>query len=252
MHNIKLTLAYDGTRYLGWQKTRMGPSIEETLQGVLEQILQHPVPLQAASRTDAGVHANGQVVNFLTAKNSSKLLLSANALLPKDIVVLELEEQPLDFHPTLDAKGKEYHYYVCLGPIQMPAHRLYSWHVHVPLCLDRMRTALQAFLGEHDFSALCNAKKNATYAHYKRHIDSIEIEQLGPQRLRFVVKGNHFLYKMVRNLVGTLVYIGQGKMEPEIIPTLLASKQRIYAGITAPAHGLFLDKIFYDSGACLP
>src|SRR3569832_1557498 len=156
MKNIKLVLAYDGTAYLGWQKTEMGPSIEEELLKVLEQILQHPVKLQAASRTDAGVHAEGQVVNFFTEKNTDRLLRGCNGLLPEDIRVLKVEEMPDRFHPTLGATGKEYHYSVCLGPTQLPFQRKFSWHFVKPVDVQKMREAAQFLIGRHDFSALTN------------------------------------------------------------------------------------------------
>lgn len=151
----------------------MGPSIEETLQTVIEQILQHPAPLQAASRTDAGVHARHQVVNFLTdklPKDLAEFNASLNSLLPKDIVVLSAEEAPLHFHPTLDCIGKEYRYYICYGDIQMPEHRFFSWHVHYAIDLVKLQKALPLFIGRHDFSSFCNVKKNAHYTDRIREV----------------------------------------------------------------------------------
>lgn len=248
MHNFKLIIAYDGTAYLGWQKTRMGPSIEATLQNSVEQIVQHPAPLQAASRTDAGVHAQGQVVNFLTSKTDldrNKFLISLNSLLPKDIVVLQAEEMPLSFHPTLDSIGKEYRYFICFGPTQLPHHRLYSWHVPYCLQLDAMRQALPCLIGQHDFAAFCNVKKNAHYSDYVREVQQLELLELESHRLCFRIQGNHFLYKMVRNIVGTLISIGRGKLALDAIPAILESRYRTEAGMTAPAHGLFLQKVIY-------
>lgn len=249
LNNIKLTIAYDGTAYLGWQKTAMGPSIEESLQAALEQILQHPIKLQAASRTDAGVHAEGQVVNFFTSKlieDFKRLQIGINSLLPKDIVVLEAEKAPAAFHPTLDCIGKEYHYYVCYGTAQLPHHRLYSWHYPcLQLDLDEMRKSIPQLVGEHDFSSFTNVKNNETYDNHIRRVDSIEMVIIDQNRLRFDIRGNHFLYKMVRNLVGTLVYIGCGKLKREDISDILLSHDRTKAGMTALAHGLFLYKMFY-------
>lgn len=247
MKNIKLLIAYDGTRYLGWQKTAMGSSIEGVLQQCLEQILQHTVILQAASRTDAGVHAVGQVVNFFTSKNLdlNRLKISLNSLLPTDLVVTQIEQMPLHFHPTLDCQSKEYRYYVCWGPVQLPQHRFYSWHYHYHLDLAKMREASLYFLGEHDFSAFCNVKKNSHYSDYRRTIEEIEIMEIEPQRLCLRIKGPNFLYKMVRNIVGTLVYVGNQKILPFQITEILASKTRIQAGMTAPANGLFLHKVYY-------
>lgn len=248
MHNIKLIVAYDGTAYLGWQKTRTGPSIEASLQQVIEQILQHPTPLQAASRTDAGVHAKGQVVNFLTSHihlDLNKFQISLNSLLPKDIVVLQVKSMPVAFHPTLDCIGKEYHYFVCFGPTQLPYHRFYSWHVHYPLNLPLMREALPLLAGEHNFAAFCNVKKNAHYMDYVREVQLLELLEIEERRLCFRIRGNHFLYKMVRNIVGTVVDVGRGKMNLEELPCILKSESRPQAGVTAPAHGLFLNQVFY-------
>ncbi len=248
MQNIKLVIAYDGKDYLGWQKTRMGPSIEATLQQVIEQILQHPIHLQAASRTDAGVHATGQVVNFLTSKNFldlSQFHLSLNCLLPKNIVVLAVDFMPVSFHPTLDCIGKEYRYYLCTGSIQLPHHRFYSWHIPYSLNLSHIQQALPLLRGKHNFAAFCNFKKNAHYTDYIREVHTLDLLELEDQRLCFRIKGNHFLYKMVRNLVGTLVYIGREKIAIEALADILLSQQRSQAGITAPAHGLFLHQIFY-------
>lgn len=249
MHNIKLIIAYDGTGYLGWQKTKMGLSIEETLQNVIEQILQHPAPLQAASRTDAGVHALGQVVNFLTPKgdlNLQKFKLSLNSLLPKEIVVLETAWRPASFHPTLDSIGKEYHYFICYDPIQLPQHRFYSWHIPYFLDIENIQKAIPQLIGQHDFSSFCNLRKNVHYSDYVREIQSLELHRCDDSRLRFSIKGNHFLYKMVRNIVGSLVDIGRGRLDRAHLPAILNSKYRPEAGMTAPAHGLFLFKVFYS------
>jgi len=244
MKNLKLIVAYEGTAYLGWQKTEIGPSIEEELQKVLQQILQHPVKLQAASRTDAGVHAEAQVVNFFTTKEVvlDRLKNSINGLLPADIRIVGIEMMPENFHPTLEAKGKEYHYTICSGPTQLPFHRNFSWHFFKPLDLKKMREAASFLIGKHDFSALTNEKQEDNV----REVFHIEIEEMEPTRLRIRVAGNHFLYKMVRNIVGTVVYAGCGMLRLEDVRSLLESKNRSAAGMTAPAHGLTLKKVYYD------
>lgn len=246
-NNIKLVVAYDGTGYLGWQKTFTGRSIEEELQKVLEQILQETVLLQAASRTDAGVHAQGQVVNFFTAKELDFDLLKhgLNCLLPKDIVVLKACQAHPEFHPTLDSIGKEYHYAVCTGPVQLPQHRFYSWHFPKSLASESIRKAAQLLIGERDFAAFCNFKKNSNYENYVRKVTDITIEELQSERWLIKITGNSFLYKMVRNLVGTLMYVGAGKIAVDAIPTILEGRNRTLAGMTAPAHGLILHKVLY-------
>lgn len=248
MLNIKLVIAYDGTTFFGWQKTVSGASVESVLEKALIQILQHPVKLQAASRTDRGVHAHGQVVNFLTPKEHVKLCQlkrSLNQLLSPLIAVLDILAESTDFHPTLDCKQKEYHYFICLGDTQMPQHRFYSWHCPRLLYQKEMLEAAQIFVGQKDFSAFCNFRKQQNYKDYIRDIDAIEIENLAEDRQVFKIRGRHFLYKMVRNIVGTLVYVGMGKLNKEDIPKILAGQDRTQAGMTAPAHGLFLHKIHY-------
>jgi tRNA pseudouridine38-40 synthase len=248
MRNIKLLIAYEGSHYLGWQKTNLGRSIEGELQRVLSKILQENIELQAASRTDAGVHAAGQVINFATQNESinlTKLKFSLNRLLPKDIVVLESEDVAENFHSTLNCISKEYHYFVCYDQVQLPVQRYFSWHYPSPLNLYTMRTAAQTLLGEHDFSSFCNFKKNQHYKHYVRNLLKLDITELGNKQLRFEVQGNHFLYKMVRNIIGTLIYVGCGKIPQEKVGTILVSKDRTFAGVTAPAHGLFLFSVNY-------
>lgn len=247
MRNIKFLLAYDGTSYLGWQKTRMGPSIEEALEQAISKVLQHPVQVQAASRTDAGVHAAGQVANFFTDKDIvlEKLKYSLNCILPKNIAIKSIEEMHASFHPTLDCKSKEYHYRVCYGPVQLPHDRHYEWHYPYGIDLDKIREAIPALLGEHDFSSFCNTREPDAYVHYRRYVQAITVGELSHASLRFVIKGNNFLYKMVRNLVGTLIYVGNGKIKQEEVANILLSKDRTKAGMTAPAHGLCLYNVNY-------
>ena len=247
LKNLLLHVAYDGTNYLGWQLTKEGPSIEGCLKNVIEQILQHSVQLQAASRTDAGVHAKNQTVNFFVEKEfcAKRLFISLNQLLPKDIRVLELKDVPLDFHPTLHCKGKTYTYQICCGKVQLPCHRHYSWHVIEILDVPLMKAALPSFIGSHDFSAFCNMRKNLNYEHYIRNVESFELTEFEDNRLVFRISGNNFLYKMVRNLVGTVVDIGRNRLKIEDIPDIINQKSRIKAGITAPAHGLCLEFIHY-------
>ncbi len=248
MRNIKAILSYDGRGYLGWQKTRTGPSIEEQLQTTLEAIARQPIVLQAASRTDAGVHAEGQVVNFILKNDKidlSELFISLNQLLPSDIAVGKLEEAASDFHPTLDARGKEYHYTVSYGPVQFPRHRFYAWHTPYHLNIKSMKEAASFFIGEHDFSSFCNVKKHDSKTNFIRKITDIEIVKLPEKQLRVIICGNRFLYRMARNIAGTLVAAGRGKIAPSKIAGIFAQKDRTLAGPAAPAHGLSLFRVFY-------
>lgn len=232
----KAIIAYDGTRYFGWQKTVTGPSIQEELEKAIRQITGELSTPEAASRTDRGVHAEGQVIQFALPKQiePQRLLRGLNAVLPSDIRVLELV--PHQFHPTLDAVGKEYRYRICQEAVQDPTLRLYSWHIPHGLDKDKMELAAKDLIGTHDFSAFANeGEKNPICT-----LESIEFDGI------FRIRGDRFLYKMVRNLVGTLVYVGSGKLAEGSIPMILASKDRKKAGITAPAHGLYLHQVFYQ------
>ncbi len=232
---FKAILTYDGTRYFGWQKTKNGPAIQGELEKAIALVTGESTMPEAASRTDRGVHAKAQVVQF-ALKNQvqpHRLQRALNALLPSDIRVLEMVLE--EFHPTLDAKCKEYHYNLDIGPVQDPIRRLYSWHFYYPIDLVKMKIATLDLIGTHDFTAFSNIEEKNPIC----TVESIIFDG------HFVVKGNRFLYKMVRNIVGTLVYIGCGKLPPGCIPEILQSKDRKKAGVTAPAHGLYLHEVFY-------
>lgn len=275
LKNIKLILAYDGNNYLGWQDVKRGSatlsamgesrqlsysshpkklcegtSIEAELRKVLQQILQQPIKLQAASRTDAGVHARRQVVNFfadLRGIELSKLWVSLNALLPGAIAVTSIEEVCADFHPTLDCAYKEYRYYICNSSWQYPEYRYTSWHIPHPLDCQQMQEAAKQFIGRHDFSAFTNVKKNESYSDHIRTILDLSVEMLEQQRFCIRTKGVSFLYKMVRNIVGTMIYVGRGIISIPKIEDIFANKNRCNAGVTAPAHGLFLHDVVYPN-----
>lgn len=245
----QLILAYEGSAYQGWQKTPMGKSIESTLEAALFQILRHPTSLQAASRTDAGVHAEGQVVQFAlpcAINDPGRFLHNLNNVLPKDIRAISIEEKPLAFHPTLDATSKLYTYWICNHRIQLPFYRHLSWHFPYPIELPLIQQSIHHLLGSHDFSAFCNDRSLWTRSPVCT-LASIELHPQPHDRLHIAIQGDHFLYKMVRNLVGTLAYIGCGKIPPQKLPSILQSKDRTCAGLTAPAHGLRLSRVFYDS-----
>lgn len=243
----RLLLAYEGTGYCGWQDNRQEPSVEAVLRPILCQVLGSIHKLQAASRTDTGVHALGQVVTFLTEKPLSpkRLFASLNSLLPSDIRVRHIDEVPLSFHPTLSSSSKEYHYRLCTAQVLLPMERRYVWHYPYPLNVPTMRQAANLFLGSHDFRAFCNANPPAVYTDSQRRIDRLDIIEVTQGELRIEVEGNHFLYKMVRNLVGTLAQIGRGVLTTDSISLALKSGQRCHAGMTAAAHGLTLVRIHY-------
>jgi tRNA pseudouridine38-40 synthase len=245
--NIKLVIAYLGSSFVGWQKTKMGLSVEETLEKTLQQVLQHEVKLQAASRTDAGVHAEGQVVNFKTQKFFclKSLQRRLNFMLAKNISVISIERAADSFHPTLSCLQKEYWYHLCYGSVQIPFFRYTSWHFPSLLDLTQMQKGAEYLTGIHDFSTFCNER-----ALWDRDpvckVEKIEILPLPMQRLCISITADHFLYRMARNIAGTLAYVGRGKLTADQIPSILANKDRSQAGITAPAHGLTLKQVFYD------
>jgi tRNA pseudouridine38-40 synthase len=226
---------YDGTPYFGWQKTRSGPSIQEELQKAVGKITGEEILPEAASRTDRGVHAEGQVIQFALrkAREPQKLLRGLNAVLPSEIRVVRLDFR--EFHPTLDAVGKEYIYRLSVGPVEDPIQRLYTWHIHTPLDWGKMEAAAQDLLGTHDFTAFANEEEKDPICTIKRILLRGELE--------VVIRGDRFLYKMVRNIVGSLVYVGQGKIAS--LREILTSRDRKKGGVTAPAHGLYLHQVFY-------
>ena len=241
---FKLILSYDGTRYLGWQKTKMGPSVQESLERALLQITGEVGVPEAASRTDRGVHAEGQAVALSSAKmeDPKRLQKALNGVLPFDIRVVDVCQIEA-FHPTLDAEGKEYHYRLCLGAVQDPIHRLYSWHFRNKLDLKKMERAAADFVGTFDFSAFANEEEKNPLC----TLQKIQLIELPEGRLQIEIMGDRFLYKMVRNIIGTLVYVGCGKLPEDCIPALLASRDRKGAGMTAPPHGLYLHKVSYGT-----
>ncbi len=252
MHNYKLIVSYDGKEFSGWQHSPGFRTVEEVLQTTLEKKLQHRVTLQAASRTDAGVHAAGQVVNFLSPLKleGTSFCLSLNKLLPDDIRLWGMEEASLTFHPTLDNKGKEYRYKIQLGIFQNPLLRHRAWHVYYPVDLSVLKEAARMLVGTHDFEGLCNqheasANRDVCTIRTVRSIEIVEMED----HIELRIVGDNFLYKMVRNIVGTLIDIGRGKLSIDDIPKILTEKNRIYAGITAPAHGLTLHHLKFSPDA---
>ena len=246
MRNIKLTIEYDGKRYLGWQ--RLGDS-DKTIQGkiesVIKQMTNEDIEIIGSGRTDAGTHARGQVANFktesvLTREEMQKFF---NRYLPRDIVITKVEEVPERFHARYNAKGKQYSYYVWNSELPTVFNRSYHFHVPQTLNFEKMEEACQKLMGKHDFigfSALKKSKKSTV-----RTIEEISIHQDGPN-VQFVFVGDGFLHKMVRILTGTLLEIGMGKMTVADIDTVFENKVRQQAGETVPAQALFLDEVFYS------
>jgi len=244
MIQYQLTLSYDGTHYFGWQKANTGPTIQETLEKAIIKIEKTAAPPEAASRTDRGVHAEQQSVTFFLQKKWDVKILQKilNSSLPFDIRVLNIQIVPPHFHPTLDALEKEYHYYCCLKSVQQPIHRRHSWHFYYPLDIKKMQEEAKNLLGTHDFTSFTNTVEKDPICTLRK----IEILTLPEDRLMISLIGDRFLYKMARNIVGTLLFIGCGKIAPNQLPSILLSRDRKQAGMAAPAHGLFLHRIQYS------
>ena len=243
-YNLKLTVAYDGTNYHGFQRQANALTIQQVLEEGLSRLFGHEVKVTGAARTDAGVHAYGQTVNFYTAATIpvEKVPLAARAFLPPDIVVVTAERVPHSFHARYSAQSKIYRYQILNSPQPDPCLRNYSWHIPHALDIDRINEALGIIVGTHDFSsfrAAGGAPVNPVRTIYEASCARRE------SILEFRFWGNGFLYHMVRNLVGTLVDVGRHKLTIAEFAAILAAKDRTVAGITAPPQGLFLQRVLY-------
>jgi tRNA pseudouridine38-40 synthase len=242
---VKLILEYDGTRYVGWQVQRNGPSVQAEVERALATLHQAPRRVTAAGRTDAGVHALGQVVSF---PEPAPLPLAAyvkgmNALLPHDVAVRAASLEPDAFDARRSASGKRYRYRIVNGATRAPLCRLQAWQLFRPLDLGAMRAAAAPLVGRHDFAAFQAADCEARHA--LREVRRLEVlSGMGPE-LAVVVEATAFVKHMVRNIVGTLVEVGLGRRDPAGTPGLLASRDRTQAGRTAPPQGLVLEEVFY-------
>jgi len=245
--NYKMTIAYDGTAYSGWQIQPNGISIQAQIEEAIKIIVRKDVKVIGSGRTDAGVHALGQIAHFHCDRDLDlyRFLGSVNGILPRDIRVKSIEEMPLNFHAQRSALGKVYHYHLYLENVQNPFNRLYSYHVHDKMDLELLRKAALLFIGSHDFTSFANeAHTGAAYSNPIRNLKRLDIvyEQGG---LRLEFEGDGFLYKMVRNIVGTLLEVAKGKRPISDIEAIFQAKDRKKAGMAAPPHGLFLVEVYY-------
>lgn len=245
MQNYKLTIQYDGTRYNGWQ--RQG-NTENTIQGKLNEIigkyLGEKIDIAGSGRTDAGVHAYGQVANFKTEKflDKDRFLTDINSYLPQDIRVIKAESMDERFHARLSAVSKTYEYVIDNGVVADVFARKYSYRIEQPLDVEKMRTAAGLLTGTHDYISFCGNKKFKKSS--VRTVTDISIvESVGKIKLSFT--GNGFLQNMVRIMAGTLIEVGLGKRDAESMTDILEAKSREAAGMMAPAEGLFLREVEY-------
>lgn len=244
MKRVKLVVAYDGTNYCGWQVQPGGNTIEDELNRHLSDLLQEEIRVIGASRTDAGVHALGNVAVFDTSARmpADKISYAMNTRLPSDIRIQDSCEVAADFHPRFCNTVKTYEYKILNKRFQDPVRRLYSLFYYIPLDVDRMRKAAAYMVGEHDFAGLCTHKPEITNT--VRTIYSLDIEKKD-DLITIRVRGNGFLYNMIRIIAGTLIRVGNGSFEPEYILEILQCRDRKKAGETARPEGLTLIKIEY-------
>lgn len=245
--NIKLVLQYDGTRYHGFQKQiEQGVlTVEEKLKNVLEDLLKEPIKLFGAGRTDAGVHAEGQVANFFCNSTipTERLAFILNGRLPKDMLIVKAEDVSPDFHARYHAKGKHYVYTIYNSKTRSPFHRLYAHFVSYDLDFEKMRKACKLLEGTHDFKAFSAAA--AKVKNFERTIYSAELIK-NDCIWEFHIKGSGFVHNMVRIIVGALIEIGRGKKDLDCIERAFIEKERSLLGPTAPPHGLCLKEVYYS------
>ena len=271
LQSFRLVVAYCGTNYFGWQKQAKAdgpPTVQEMLENAARKVLrQQKVIIHGSGRTDTGVHARAQVAHLRARVDfpPATLLKAINAHLPEDIRVLQLEPAPPEFHAQLSAKGKTYRYFILHAPGPNPAHwpflRPYAWFVTYPLDLAAMEKALAALEGRHDFKSFQNRGTPVEDTVRELHEARLIVHPRGPasaeqlpwmpgpefngQLLEIRVSGSGFLKQMVRTIAGTVVEVGRGKLKPEAVTAMLAEKNRKASGMTAPAHGLFMDHVRY-------
>lgn len=245
-HRIALGIEYIGTSYCGWQSQHFDqlPTIQDKVEKAIAKVANHPVQVVCAGRTDAGVHAKGQVVHFETTaiRYERSWILGINSHLPSDISVHWVKEMPDDFHARFSAIARQYQYFIFNHPFRSALYYRRATWIYCPLDINRMQKATQYFMGQHDFSSLraqyCQAKSPI------RKIEAMHIEQ-HDDVIILTIKANAFLHHMVRNIVGVLLPIGRGETDPEWVIEVLNARDRRAAGITAPAEGLYLDRVFY-------
>lgn len=245
MRYFKGIVEYDGTNYSGWQRQRNTPmTIQEKVENALTVITKEPISILAASRTDAGVHAYGQVIGFQMDNKipTDRIPIALNSILPKNIRIRKVEEVDADFHPRFQTVGKIYQYLIDNDPIQSAFRFQHAYHVPYELDVQAMNEGGQHLIGTHDFTSFrasgCSAKSPV------RTVKRINITKTD-HLIRLEVEGDGFLYNMVRIITGTLIYVGLGKFPPSQIREMLQARDRTLGGPTAPSQGLYLVKVFY-------
>ncbi|MBU4345058.1 MAG: tRNA pseudouridine(38-40) synthase TruA [Proteobacteria bacterium] len=245
LNNFKLTIEYDGTEYQGWQSQKNGRTIQEVIENAINIMTGKKVSLTGSGRTDAGVHALGQTANFHcnTELGPETFQKGLNSLVPDDIVIKECCLVDDKFHARYDAKSKTYYYKILNQRLNSAISRRYVWHIRKTLNLEAMHLAISHILGTHDFKAFEGS--GSPRSNTIRTVINATLIEPDQNNLSFQIEANGFLRYMVRNIVGTLVEVGLGKITPEDFKTILLSRDRNRAGATAPPHGLFLVNVKY-------
>ncbi len=245
MRNIRLLVEYEGTDYAGWQAQTSLPTIQGTLEAAVKELTGEDVTVRGASRTDAGVHALGQVACFTTCSSipAGGIMPALNVILPDDIVIKEASDAPPEFDPRRDSKSKTYIYRILNRSYPSALLYRYAWIVNRPLDVSLMREAARHFIGEKDFTSFRAADSDAS--HSIREVTSVAVEEKGDGIIEVEVRGTAFLRHMVRIMAGTLVEAGKGKLPPGRVAAIIGAKDRKAAPMTAPPQGLCLVKVEY-------
>lgn len=240
---VRLTLAYDGTRFRGWARNAGQRTVEGVLSDALGRVLESAPRLSVAGRTDAGVHASGQVASFRgdDGLDLVRIQRSVNGMLAPEVVATEFRRAPDGFDARFSASAREYRYRIDTGPWPDPFKARFVWHRPGELSLTRMRRAARSLLGEHDFASFCRRPESGGTV---RRLERLAVARRG-DRVEITARANAFLHQMVRTLVGTLVRVGEGKLDPTAVPEILAARDRGRAGQMSPAHGLTLERVVY-------
>lgn len=244
MRNIKIIIEFDGSNFCGWQKQPKGRTVQQTIEKAINKATNEQIEINGSSRTDAGVHAKGMVANFFTNSTipADKFREAINARLPEDVSIIKSEEVDENFHARYSSKGKTYSYTIINRYERLSLGHQYLYHYRYKLDMEKMNEACTYFVGKHDFSAFMSPGSSIKTT--VRTIHDIHIQKNGDKIIIYVT-GDGFLYNMVRIIVGTLLKIGNGKLEPEDIPQIIEEKNRKRAGMCVPPNGLVLEKVFY-------
>ncbi|MCT4594525.1 MAG: tRNA pseudouridine(38-40) synthase TruA [Anaeromicrobium sp.] len=244
MKNVKLTVEYDGTLFYGWQRQKNDRSVQEEIEKGLSKIMKKNVKINGSGRTDARVHGLRQIANFREEFTIpiERIPVALNSILPDDIAIINAELAEENFHARYDAVGKKYIYKIYNDPYRSPLWRNYAYYVGDELDLDKMIKASKAFIGTHDFIGFMSS--GSSVVDTVRTIYDLRIHREGPL-ITIEIKGNGFLYNMVRIIVGTLVEVGKGKKSVDEMGKIIESRSRKRAGHTAPAQGLYLSHVYY-------